>query len=147
MEECTSEKGNALDIPTNNSEPKCLRKFSWGAFAFTWLWGIANRLWWTLGITALVISASLSLAIALNDDEYFGFETTILIIAVVPSLIYSILLGIGGNRFAWEKYKKLHKATTDSDIMEFNRKQKRWNIAGFVFLGIEILRVISIFLK
>lgn len=147
MEECTSEKGNAHDIPTNNSEPKCLRKFSWGAFAFSWLWGIANRLWWTLGITALVISASLSLAIALNDDEYFGLSATFLIIAVVPSLIYSILLGIGGNRFAWEKYQKKHKTPTDSDAMAFNQKQKRWNIAGFVFLGIEILRVITMFLE
>lgn len=59
--------------PSFESEPAILKKFSWGAFSFVWIWGIANRVFWSF----------------LAFIPFAGFPV-------------SIVLGIKGHRSAWE---------------------------------------------
>ncbi len=51
-----------------------LRKWNWGAFLLSWIWGIGNRVW--ISLLALV---------------------------PVLGLIMMFVLGFKGNRWAWEK--------------------------------------------
>lgn len=141
-------KANSKDDLTLNTsvldKPKCSHKFSVGAFVFTWLWGICNHLWWPIGMLFLILTASLSIAIALSGYEYEGLEVSATIIYTVLFLIYRILLGISGNKFAWERYMKGKEETDFHDIDKFERKQKNWNIAGYIGIALWILQIINL---
>lgn len=89
--------------------PKCYNKWCWGGFCFGWLWGVFNRVYWPLII-------------------FIPF------IGQIASLIIAIILGLNGNRYAWDKY--------DGTIERFELKQRRWNIAAFIILGISLLSLI-----
>lgn len=62
---------------SGTSNPKCLHQFNWGAFYLTFLWGIFNRIWWTL-----------------------------LCLIPFVNIIISIWMGIKGNQYAWKKQKE-----------------------------------------
>ena len=74
--------------------PKCYNRWSWGGFAFGWLWGVFNRVYWPLIIF-------------------------IPLLGQLAALIIAFILGANGNRYAWEKYdgsaeefdKKQHRWT------------------------------------
>ena len=51
-----------------------LRKWNWGAFLLTWIWGIGNRVW--IGLLALI---------------------------PIVGLVMMFVLAIKGNQWAWEK--------------------------------------------
>lgn len=61
--------------------PLTLGRFNWGAFAFSWIWGIFNGLWWSAGILVLMLMNSLA--------------TWAMTIAVC------FLLGFKGNAISW----------------------------------------------
>ena len=60
--------------------------WNWGAFTFSWLWGVSNRIYWSLIVM-------------------------IPIVGWVAWPIIAILLGIKGNQWAWEKARN----TTDAE--------------------------------
>lgn len=60
--------------------------WNWGAFTFSWLWGVSNRIYWPLIIMI----------------PFVGW---------VAWPIIAILLGIKGNQWAWEKAQN----TTDAE--------------------------------
>ena len=98
---------NSYADPAN--APKCLNKWCWGGFAFGWLWGVFNRVYWPLVIF-------------------------IPLLGQLAALIICFILGANGNRYAWDKF--------DESPERFDLKQKRWNIAAFIVLGISVLGTI-----
>lgn len=66
----TSQETNVIQ------EPKCLHKFSVGAFFLGWIWGICHEVWLSL-----------------------------LCLVPYVNIVMAIVLGIKGNEWAWEKKK------------------------------------------
>ena len=118
----TSQKSRKHINYTNHSVPQARHStithcWNWGAFSFSWLWGIFNGLYWPLII------------IALNFIPYFG---------IIVSLCLSILLGIKGNDYAWRIAKQ-----KGISISSFIKLQSKWNTAGIIFFIFVIVFVIS----
>ncbi len=90
--------------------PITLKKWNWGAFFLTWLWGLFN-----------------------------GTYISLLYFIPVPIVqtIIPFILGAKGNKWAWQ-----NKRWQDEE--HFKRIQRRWAIAGFIFL---ILMIVSIVLS
>lgn len=81
--------------------------WNWGAFCFSWFWGVLNGLYWPLVI------------IALNFIPYAG---------VFIYLGVSIFLGHKGNHLAWNVAKR-----NGISLPSFTKLQARWNRAGICF--------------
>ena len=98
---------------TNNNDiiPVEIKKWNWGAFIFTWIWGIGNRLYWTL------------LILLLGSIPKVG-----LILVFVARIIF----GIKGSEWAW-------KAKTWDSVEHFLRVQHNWAIACLWVLGISFV--------
>lgn len=91
-----------------NGLPNEIKGWNWGAFFFSWIWGVCNGVYWPL------------ILIVVNFIPYLG---------VLISLGGSIALGIYGNEWAW-------KAKSWSSVSEFKRVQHKWAIAILWVLGI-----------
>lgn len=88
--------------------PDIIKKWNWGAFFFSWLWGLFNGVYWPL------------ILIVTNFIPYVGWLLT---------LIGCIVLGINGNEWSW-------KGKYWSSIAEFKRVQHNWSVAVlWVFVG------------
>lgn len=103
---------------SNNANPSDLSKFNWGAFMFTWLWGVFNGVYWPIVILLV------NLIPGIGQIAAFGM---------------AIYLGISGNKLAWESGKQW--PSFDS----FMETQRNWGkavlwliviIAVIVLLGV-----------
>jgi len=100
---------------TSNDLPDNLEKWNWGAFCFGWLWAVCNGIYWPLIVFIPIV----------------GF---------VAFPVIAILLGINGNRWAWEKRKW-------SSVEQFKRVQRNWALAAlWIFLGSIILLFLIVFI-
>jgi len=119
---CKSWLNQNRTIASENKLPNECKKFNWGAFFLTWIWGIGNRTY----ITFLIIPAAL-----------FSLFVPILGLAV------SIWFGVQGNEWAW-------KNTNYNNAQIFNESQKKWaifgTIIGILFSLIKIGIILLIFL-
>lgn len=102
--------------------PKCLKKWNMGAFVFSGIWGICNRVWWPIG-AALVIAL---LSFLLQSAQ---------LLPRLLALVLSIILGIEGNRMSWEQYKTDEGYTSE----QFDKRQRAWNIAGWIGFAVVII--------
>lgn len=66
---------------------------------------------------------------------YWPLVVFIPILGMLAGLVIAFVLGANGNTYAWEKF--------DGTPEEFDAKQRRWKIAGLIFLGISLLGVIT----
>lgn len=91
------------------------KKFNWGAFFLSWIWGLGNRTY----ITLLMFVA--------------GIVAAIPVIGTLIPIACSIWFGIKGNEWAWQNKEW-------ESVERFHEIQKNWAIAGVVlaFLGIII---------
>lgn len=87
------------------------KRFNWGAFWFTWIWGLCNRTYITLVIFPIAIL------------------TLIPFVGGLIQLGCCIWFGIKGNEWAWQNKK------WDS-IEHFHEVQKIWAIAGTIVVGV-----------
>lgn len=78
-------------------------RWSWAGFLWGWVWAVGNRVW--IGLLGLIPGVS---------------------------LIVSIVLGLKGRRWAWEK-------RTSADLERFVRVQHNWVVAWFVVVPIGLL--------
>ena len=108
-----SGKGSTYPVPDIIA-----KKFNWGAFLLTWIWGIGNKTY----ITCVILAV---LAIPL--------------IGGIASLGFSIWFGIKGNEWAWQNKQF-------SSIQAFHENQKKWAIAGVIVTVIAILLYVFVFL-
>lgn len=95
------------------------KRFNWGAFFLTWIWGVCNKTYITLLI----------------------FLTLIPFVGMFIGLPLQIWFGIKGNEWAW-KNKKF------KGVNDFHRYQKNWAIAGTVlslfFTALSIVIVLTL---
>lgn len=86
-----------MDNKIIKETPPEIKGWNWGAFTFSWIWGISNRLWFSLW-------------------------------ALVPfvGLIMMFVLGARGNEWAWQR-------ADTTDVNEFLKYQRKWNIAAAVY--------------
>ena len=88
------------------------KKFNWGAFVFTFIWGLFNKTYITL--ISLVIS--------------------FIPVVCYLNIFVSIWFGIKGNEWAWQNKKW-------ESIEEFHKSQKRWAIASAILLALMLLGI------
>jgi hypothetical protein len=83
-----------------------LGKWNWGAFLLTWIWGIGNRVW-------------------------------VALLALVPvvGIVMMVVLGIKGNRWAWERGRWASAA-------DFRRSQRRWVWAALVVYAAFVVLIV-----
>jgi len=81
-----------------------LEKWNWGGFLATWMWALANKIYWPLIIVPVIFI------------PYLG---------QIALLVLSVYLGLYGSKAAWEKgsYK---------DFSAFVNAQKKWSIIGIL---------------
>ena len=110
----------AMDM--SGEQPKM--GFSFGAFAFGWLWAVFNlgKKWW-IGL-ALFLGQILLIIPFIN------------IIVGLAYLVIHIILGIKGRKMSWENKQW-------SSAANFNKAQKIWNIVGIVFFVLTIVGSIA----
>ncbi|MCC8071637.1 MAG: FHA domain-containing protein [Bacteroidales bacterium] len=77
----------------------------WGAFFCNWIWGVCHKVYWPLVL------------ILLSCIPYVG---------IVAWLVISVMLGLKGNRLAWD-------ASGRSDFDAFVKSQRKWTIAGAIY--------------
>ena len=92
-------------------------KFNWGAFFFSWIWGICYKKW----IMLLVIVAYM-----------------IPFVGALIGLGLQIWFGINGNKWAWQS--KRYRS-----IQEFHEIHKKWATAGVILMIINLITVIAMF--
>ena len=92
------------------------KRFNWGAFFLSWIWGLANRSY----ITLVIFPAAI-----LSIIPFLG---------IFVQLGLCVWFGINGNKWAWQNKKW-------NSIEEFHAVQKKWAIAGTI---VEIIFVILV---
>lgn len=93
-----------------------LRKWNWGAFGLTWIWGVGNGVYWTL---LLLIPG----------------------LGWIATPIAAIFLGLKGNSFAWDAPDKEWE-----DIEHFRHVQRYWAIAAIiVWILVALITVVLIY--
>lgn len=107
------QSGAANSFTSPSSTPSILNSWSWGGFFFGWLWAVFNGIYWPL-------------------------VSLIPVIGTIAGLVIAIVLGINGNRMAWEK-------KTWQSVAHFEKTQKQWAIAALIVFSLSIVSVILIF--
>lgn len=122
MDELTGNQQQAQTTLANNSGQGkdspvldiVAKKFNWGAFLLSWIWGLGNRTYITL---LIFLGAILSIVPILGFPVQLGL---------------CIWFGIKGNTWAWQNKKW-------ESIEQFHDVQKKWAIAGIVLAVIGII--------
>jgi len=112
-------------------ESVVLKKWNWGAFAFPVIWGLCNGVVWPLAFGFLLLWLKI---ITIGNADMVGIYD---LIALVVAIVIRIILGIKGNRKAWE----YHKDTMD--FSKFVSLQRKWNIAGVIFVALLVIAFLT----
>ena len=113
----------------SNAEPLNLSKWSWGAFALSWIWGFFNGCWWMFLVSLGFFILSLFAWIVPLAGIIISFA----------SLGVSILFGIKGTKWAWNNRK------WDS-ISTFIQTQEIWNKVGLAIFILGIVFMVLAFI-
>lgn len=128
-----------------------LKKWNWGAFVLSWVWGLHNRLYWqSLVVLAFWIIQFLQYTATLMFEYYrtkwvlnnsFLKSLNELNPWIFPIIIFiaSLILGFFGTRWAW-------KAKKWDNWELFLIAQRRWNKAVLWAIPIVLLFSIAIYL-
>ena len=88
-------------FPNQDFIDKKLRGWNWGAFNFTFIWGIFNTRWY-IGILMIFVEyIFINVCVTVGEIIYSSSIAT-LILPWLSSLTYKILLGVYGNRISWK---------------------------------------------
>ena len=91
--------------------PDEIKKFNWGAFFLTWIWGLGNESYLTFFVFLVYGVSYISNAMGL----------------FLPlCLAFNIFCGIKGNEWAWRNKNW-------KDTQAFNQTQERWALGGALF--------------
>lgn len=112
----TTETTKPASGGVNGPMPDELRGFNWGAFFFSWIWGLNNKSYLTL-ITLVVAGIS----------SYTHYTSIYLI-----NLALLIWFGFKGNEWAWQN-RKFENAE------QFKAVQRKWMIWGLVLIIIVVV--------
>lgn len=127
-----SGQGKGTDIPAE------VKRFNWGAFFFSWIWGVCNKSYLTLiALAVAFLSFIITFGIALYAglSYYSNFVSFLLVvmvlinvISVLAAFVLAIWFGVKGNNWAWQnkKWKSLE---------HFHFVQRIWAIIGAVLFS------------
>ena len=110
----TLESMQPTAFPQNNNNqaiPNNIGKWNWGAFGFSWLWGVFNGVYWPL------------LLVLVNLIPYVGW---------IASRAGCVYLGLKGNEQSWNKKRW-------SSVAEFESSQRKWSVALIWVVGIALV--------
>ncbi|MBR5068146.1 MAG: TIR domain-containing protein [Bacteroidales bacterium] len=125
-----------------------LKEWNWGAFFFSWIWGIHNKLYWrSLAILVLWIIEFLQCTAFIlfeynptkwvrNNSFLKSMNNLNPWIIPILLLVVSLVLGLYGSRWAWQSKK------WDS-WEQFQIAKRRWNKAILWAIPIMIIMVIA----
>ena len=109
------------------------KRFNWGAFALTWIWGLGNKVWITLIIIPLWLlfgfGAGLADAMGILTSTY---KSILMIVLNLILLGLQIWFGINGNKWAWKKKKY-------KSVESFHKVQRIWACVALTFILIDIV--------
>lgn len=135
-----SGQGKEIEIP------KQVKRFNWGAFFFTWIWGLFNKSYLTLILLAVNIIIFLVgfifgiLAEFSGDKSIAGLIYIIImflnLITNLGCLALCIWFGIKGNEWAWQNKK------WDS-LKHFHDVQRIWAILGTLIIGVGVVGIVA----
>ena len=122
MQENTKKVENNSGQGSGTVIPQNVKKFCWGAFFLTWIWGIFNKTFIILYIylAMIVILLILHFALGMPIKTCKGIGDLI-------GLGLCIWFGIKGNEWAWQNKHW-------NSIKHFHDVQKKWAIAGVILL-------------
>lgn len=111
------------------------KRWNWGAFFLSFIWGCFHKIYWPLYIMAanLVVSVLPLFVQGENLIIAIAIITWIVHLAVFVAAVY---LGINGSNMAW------NRDVCNKNLTEFKKKEKRWAKAGFITFSIGILILI-----
>ena len=109
---------NSGQGPKSEVPDEVAKRFNWGAFTFSWIWGLGNRTYITLLTLVLVF---------------------IPFVGNIAALIANIIFGINGNRWAWQN--KQWKS-----IEHFHKIQRTWACWGvsLMIIGLILVPIIAL---
>jgi len=93
--------------------PNDIRRWNWGAFFLSWIWGLGNRTF-----IAMIILIPMAASAVLRDSPY-------VLIANAIELAIMIVLGAKGSVWAWRNRGW-------NNVERFRRSQSRWALAGVI---------------
>lgn len=118
----------SMSQQASSSEPLNLSKWSWGAFALSWIWGFFNGCWWMF----LVKIGTFLFGMLLWWVPFAAIFISII------DLGLSVLFGVKGTEWAWHN-------RSWSSISNFTQTQDTWNKVGLsLFLFGIVIMVIAI---
>ncbi len=98
---------NAETMNNQQSENK-IDRWNWGAVGFSWIWGIANKVWWFAAV-----SLALLILNSVVENEMFK------LLLRLAGLALLVVAGLRGNRWAWQHRKF-------ESVEQFHKVQYRW---------------------
>lgn len=109
-------ENNSGQGPNSEVPDIVAKRFNWGAFTFSWIWGLGNKTYITLLTLVLVF---------------------IPFVGNIAAIIANIIFGIKGNRWAWQNKRW-------QSVEHFHKVQKKWAFwgIGLVLLGLILALVI-----
>lgn len=125
--------------PVENEEVlKTISKWNWGAFLLGFIWGIPNKVWWSL-----VDAIPLLMQLAFIFCMIFGYYSIAAMLSIsvylftVPQIIVRVILGITGSKSAW-KHRKF------ASLEQFRAVQKKWAWAGLIYFIVVAISTITV---
>lgn len=118
--------------------------WNWGAFLFTWIWGIAHKAWLSFIVFTTVPISIFAWEIAPFDR---GTAIALRVLAFCINLLILIWLGVKGSELAWRN------RYFEGGINEFWEVQRAWArmglilVAGPLVIGLLFLLVFLLFLR
>lgn len=112
------------------------KRFNWGAFFLTWIWGLGNKVWITLIIIPIWLLFTVISTFAASNGIVTDVGYSVLMIVLNLALLgVQIWFGINGNKWAWKKKKY-------KSIESFHKIQRIWACVALVFMVIDIVYVL-----
>jgi hypothetical protein len=105
----TSGQGKSAVVPTE------IKKWNWGAFLLTWIWGLGNNTYIALVVIVVIAGACIMPGASL--------------VFLVTVVIMMFVLGAKGSEWAWRNKRW-------DNPEQFRTVQKRWAVVGVTLIFI-----------
>ncbi len=129
---------NSQEVTVNADEiMNALKHFNWGAFYFSWLWGLGNgsfRKTWhvIIPLSLLVFLPGFTTLFKGSTSNVF----VIMLLCYIAMFIMGVFYGLKGNEWAY-------KNRAWWSITDFDETQKRWATATAVLISLQIIGILT----
>ena len=120
--------------------PGSLRRFSWGAYVLTPVWGIVYGVWPVAYVWLLTLLVPLLITSLVPSDA--SYAVTSLATVVSQVIATALRLWVGMNAFGWAWRREAFRLGAVADarprrtVEAFSAAQRRWTIACAIYLAL-----------